>query len=565
MADLPADATTPAVIAPGGVLLDAIERRGDRDWVRIDLDAGQVVAISVEGWGEDPLGDSYLRIRGPGGKVIEANDDYGPGTGSTVTFLAPRTGRYFIEVAGYDRSATGAWRLTVEETAMPADIRPLLDWGTAQPDARVTYWFAPGGRKVAGHTSEGFNDHEKARIAAAFDLIGAVTGLTFREVSSARGADFRLALDLDEVQGEFLGFLNPPGEAGAGAGVFDGAQWDRAPGGSLEAGGHDFVTIVHEILHGLGLAHPHDNGGGSAVFPGVSGPFGDYGYFGLNQGVWTTMSYNTGHPGDDDSRGHIRGKWGYEYGPMALDIAVLQQKYGANMDHATGDDTYLLPARNGAGTFWQAIWDAGGTDTIRHDGRAGAVIDLRAATLAYEAGGGGFLSAAAGIAGGFTIAAGVVIENATGGAGHDRITGNAAANRLEGRGGNDILEGGAGDDILAGGAGRDRLTGGAGGDTLTGGRGADLFLFRAAGDSPAGNGDVIADFGPGRDRIHLGAFGGLEFIGTDGFGGTGRGELSWRSEGAGIVVAADADGDGTADLVFRLAGVDSLARGDFIL
>ncbi len=43
-------------------------------------------------------------------------------------------------------------------------------------------------------------------------------------------------------------------------------------------------------------------------------------------------------------------------------------------------------------------------------GAARAVIDLRAATLRYEEGGGGFVSAVNGIAGGFTIAAGVVIE-----------------------------------------------------------------------------------------------------------------------------------------------------------
>ncbi len=108
-------------------------------------------------------------------------------------------------------------------------------------------------------------------------------------------------------------------------------------------------------------------------------------------------------------------------GPMALDIALLQQKYGANMATATGDDDYLLPTGNARGTFWQAIWDAGGLDSIRHDGSAASVIDLRAATLRYEEGGGGFVSSVAGIAGGFTIAAGAVIENATGGFGRDRL------------------------------------------------------------------------------------------------------------------------------------------------
>ena len=46
------------------------------------------------------------------------------------------------------------------------------------------------------------------------------------------------------------------------------------------------------------------------------------------------------------------------------------------------------------------------------------------------------------------IAYGVVIENAVGGAGNDRLVGNAADNRLEGQAGNDTIEGGAGSDTV---------------------------------------------------------------------------------------------------------------------
>lgn len=33
--------------------------------------------------------------------------------------------------------------------------------------------------------------------------------------------------------------------------------------GGLQIGGYGYYTLLHEIGHGLGLAHPHDNGGGS--------------------------------------------------------------------------------------------------------------------------------------------------------------------------------------------------------------------------------------------------------------------------------------------------------------
>lgn len=49
------------------------------------------------------------------------------------------------------------------------------------------------------------------------------------------------------------------------------------------------------------------------------------------------------------------------------------------------------------------------------------------------------------------IAAGVIIENAIGGSGDDRLMGNDAANILRGGGGADELSGGGGSDTLVGG------------------------------------------------------------------------------------------------------------------
>ena len=106
-----------------------------------------------------------------------------------------------------------------------------------------------------------------------------------------------------------LGYFNPPGETNAGVGVFwrDGFGWDEdgpttdtanRENGGLEQGGYAFYTLVHEFGHGMGLSHPHDNGGGSTILPGVFGAFDSYGAYDLNQGVYTVMSYNPGWPLD---------------------------------------------------------------------------------------------------------------------------------------------------------------------------------------------------------------------------------------------------------------------------
>ena len=48
-------------------------------------------------------------------------------------------------------------------------------------------------------------------------------------------------------------------------------------------GSANYKTIQHEFGHAMGLAHPHDEGGGSNKFPGVTAANGDLGDYGQNQ------------------------------------------------------------------------------------------------------------------------------------------------------------------------------------------------------------------------------------------------------------------------------------------
>src|SRR3712207_1354092 len=165
----------------------------------------------------------------------------------------------------------------------------------------------------------------------------------------------------------------------------------------------------------------------TGVYPNYT--LGDYQ---LNQGVYTMMSYQDGWETSPYGNAATDVGYGYLGGLMAFDIAAIQDKYGVNEEWETGDNVYQMKDVNAAGTFYTSIWDAGGTDEIRYDGGRNANIDLRQATLKYETGGGGFVSYAHGIYGGFTIANGATIENATSGSGNDVLRGNAVANRLQG-------------------------------------------------------------------------------------------------------------------------------------
>ena len=279
---------------------------------------------------------------------------------------------------------------------------------------------------------------ETAAILSTLKEFERVINVTFNfvGVDNAGTADLSFSVRNDFTTGE-LGSSVPAGET-VPAGAADVTILRNNylnPGADLIQGSADYITYVHEFAHVMGLAHPHDAGGGSLQFPGVSQP-GHVGFYGLNQGIYTTMSANDGWVTGPNAQ--TTSTYGLQSGLMALDILALQSMYGANTTYASGNNSYLLPYINAVGTAYTCIWDSGGIDSISLSGTRSCRIDLRAATGHFEENGGGFVSSANGIRGGFTIAAGSVIENATGGMGHDRITGNAVANVLIGNAGNDF-------------------------------------------------------------------------------------------------------------------------------
>ncbi len=449
-----------------------LETKTDIDMYAVTLEAGTFYSIDLAG-GADydtnpnsvPKGelDTILTIYDSAGNVVATNDDvsFPDDISSAMGFTPDTSGTYYVKVDAYPQQ-TGGYTLDVRQVDLTG-LDPLdsIDWGTQLPSNVVTVYFATAGQTFDGVTSLGWTQYEIDQAMAALETWAEVSNLSFSITNNSALATFKL---VTTNSNEFLGYFNPPGETNAGVGVFavNGDGWDNT--GGLEPGGYGWITLVHEFGHGLGLAHPHDNGGGSEVMPGVTGPFDSFGVFDLNQGVYTTMSYNDGwqlHPNGSPTSLN----YGWQAGPGAFDIALIQVKYGASTAN-TGDNVYVLPTANAAGTFWDVIWDTGGTDTIAHTGLVSATIDLTAATLDYSPTGAGVISYVTGIFGGFTIAAGVVIENASGGSGADVLIGNQASNILDGGAGNDTLQGnGAADTFLFGvGDGMDTVTDLAAGD-----------------------------------------------------------------------------------------------------
>lgn len=481
------------------------------DTYKLEVLAGEYFTIELSG-GSDYLApypglnpgelDPYLviwkEVDGVISLVGEADDiDFPDEVNAQFSFVAEEDATYYIDVLSYAAAGSGGYSLVAQKYDL-ADFDPLesLNWDSAAniptvnvggvPTAYV--YFANSGEsfgELADNNidplpSFGWNAKEKAAVMQALEEYSKITGIEYVVTTDVNQATFRLITTTSTQYGAYFYPQDPAYGTQKGIGAFNvnSGGWDKLgfstqdlPGDqvSLEQGGFSFGTILHEFGHAHGIAHPHDRGGGSEVLLGVTASTGSYGVYNLNQGVYTVMSYNDAwdlHP-DGPSSFSIAGiDNGWSGTLSAFDIAVLQARYGVHA-YATGNDVYTLTDVVDD-AFYQTIWDTGGTDAIAYGGALDATIDLTAATLDYSPTGGGVISflrnlptttpASAEVKGGYTIANGVVIENATGGSGNDVLIGNGVVNVLKGNGGDDWLMGKEGGDTLDGGAGFDTVS-----------------------------------------------------------------------------------------------------------
>ena len=271
-----------------------------------------------------------------------------------------------------------------------------------------------------------------------------LVGIDIEEAEDERSSHLKFYIT-EEILG-FLAFqVGPTGDSYQGVGLYVRYKDDYKKywSDTLEEGGFGFTTILHEMGHAVGLAHPHDQGGSSTIFPGVKHS-GDLGDNDLNQNVFTVMSYNDigtdFNPTSDEDL-----KTGFSKGPMAFDIAAMDHLYGLSDDYKvdtseTSENSQYIISDSING--YVCLYDVSGEDTILFEGSTSTaiVVDLRPATLKNEVGGGGFVSRIDGSNIGYTIPSGTSIENATTSEGDDIIY---ASNNIR-----HIINGGGGTDTV---------------------------------------------------------------------------------------------------------------------
>jgi Ca2+-binding RTX toxin-like protein len=618
--------TAATTLQPGKSIVGHIEAKAsfDDDLYRVELQAGVPVTFRLEDAGlGDRLKHAYLQLFDSHGRLIKTGtDEISIDPAGADPFHDPT---FYVGIGGRAAADSGYYELAFLEggEAAPLPHRSLDDNSYIAPaviDVFLGGDGVPADDGDGAFTSRGWSSSERAAVKAAFAEFERVANVTFNLVPIIEQADFVMLKNDAEpdtgIDEETLGYWWIGGtvlDYGdnsydlQGVGVFNSDTWAWTKD-SLKPGGHGYITLVHELGHGLGLKHPHDSSNGIDKMLGVSDD-DDLGDFDLNQGIYTTMSYNDGWVTQPGMKLSPSDNYGWQNGLMALDIAMLQQLYGAAKHHSK-DTTYTLPGSDKAGTYFQTIWDTGGRDTIRYTGSKDAVISLMPASLDYSAGGGGTVSYVKGVHGGFTIASGVEIENIKSGSGDDWLQGSFGYNDIDGGAGRDTIDysytgrpihvglndfggsldssdesdfdilrnienivGGGAGDKLTGNSGGNWLTGNGGDDTLRGNAGADRFVFAAK--LGAGNVDKIVDF-KGSDVLALddkifrkigGSVSSGEFYAKAGAhkGHDASDRLVYDKTGGDLYYDKDGKGGAAAVLFATLKHAPGLDHGDFLI
>lgn len=360
----------------------------------------------------------------------------------------------------------------------------------------------------------------------------------------------------------------------------------------LQFDGYGRTTLIHELGHSLGLAHPGDYNFGDDGPDPDSDPdpityLGDA-FYAQDSEQYTIMSYFA--PSDTGSQpiNGALGLIGSAQTPMLHDILTIQAKYGADPTTRAGNTNYFSNSNAGNKVYdlsanpypFLAVYDAGGIDTFDFSSaNRGVFIDLRPGAFSSAAAGAVSLATANRILGEFNAATNAAQGQGDfplfttqaevnadadfyGSLGASRVLADTGVARItatshrniaiayntiienaNGGSARDYLVGNDVGNVLQGNGGDDVLSGLLGNDTLNGGAGLDAVSYTGA---SAGVTVSLANTGP-----HTTVEGSDTFISIEGLIGSDYNDVLGGDGGANLL-----DGGRGDDVLTGGAGAD---------
>ena len=451
--DARANAGTQYTIPVGNDFRGRLSSTGDTDWVRVELVAGTIYDIILDG-----VESARLLLLDSDGNVVARGSNFGSYTKLKI-FSPDTTGAYYVSIDSTHEDLPADYEFTLEENPITTvSYDEIADYLTDYRGYSWKFDTEPGATLTVNITALDETGRQLARWA-----LEAWTNVTAIKFEIVEGDNAHITFD--DVQD------TPELSAYASRSVSNGvivSSRVNIPVELIERYGtgmedRSFYLYLHEIGHALGLNHPGPYD--------VSSPSSIDKIFLNDTYQATVMSYFR-----QDHDEFVDASFAYPVTPMIADIIAIQKLYGEPTGINSGDTVYGYGSSvdgymDEVFARWTGeednsfedpitltLYDNGGMDTLDlHTDSTDQHVDLRPEGI----------SDVYGLTGNLVIARDTLIENFVAGSGDDEVIGNTAANHLQGRGGDDDLKGGSGDDILVGGAGADRLDGGAGSDLVS--------------------------------------------------------------------------------------------------
>ena len=237
-------------------------------------------------------------------------------------YLSSITGQYAFDLSKISNFSLYFWKSTDDPSKNDAvqfildffATSPAIDWSTYYQSQTLNTFsqYASFGNKTSSITSSYADSDVVCVLADSFNILGACFGPEYI-YSFPTNVDNKVVL--------FLSNTYTTNE-------------------TIKEGGVQYAVLIHEFGHGFGLAHPHDNGFGSTIMPGISNITCEDGYCsgtstqypgicGYINNSWfnSVMSYNNVDFFLPNTLNITTSKTGYCQTLMPLDASALRWLY----------------------------------------------------------------------------------------------------------------------------------------------------------------------------------------------------------------------------------------------